>query len=201
MLGTNTLKGITAYKAFRHFVKSDESKKANSMLESRYLSAATKPLSVSAMTTTGLALSKLSANKKIEKFFFRAALSSTIAGMMNAALKRIIGRKRPRADSGPAYNGPTMQDKYNSMPSGHAAAIAAVAGSIPKTSGPLLAASAAGCLATALIGKTRTMRDAHRVSDVLIGSCIGFAASYLVSKIDGPSSDENSVIEHYQNKA
>ncbi|NMH60992.1 phosphatase PAP2 family protein [Alteromonas ponticola] len=185
MFGTTMLKGFTTYKAFRNLGKANE--QTQSLLTSKYLSAATKPVSISAATTTGLALSKLGENKAVERFFFRAALSSTIAGLLNATLKRAIGRKRPRANNGPAYNGPTLKDKYNSMPSGHAAAVSAVVGSIPKTSGPLLAATAAGCVATAIIGKTRTMRDAHRVSDVLVGSAVGFAASYLVSKLESSS--------------
>ncbi|MEC7283199.1 phosphatase PAP2 family protein [Alteromonas macleodii] len=83
-----------------------------------------------------------------------------------------------------------MKDKFNSMPSGHASAVAAVAGSIPRSSGSLLLASAAGLAATAVIGKSRTMRDAHHLSDVLVGSCLGFGVAYAMSKLEKPVEDE-----------
>ena len=57
-------------------------------------------------------------------------------------------------------------------------------------SGPLLLASAAGLAATAVIGKSRTKRDAHHLSDVLVGSCLGFGVAYAVSKLEKPVENE-----------
>ena len=83
---------------------------------------------------------------------------------------------------GPAFKGLSLDDKHNSMPSGHAAAVTAVAASLPKSYGPLLAAGAA----TAIIGRSRTKRDAHHLTDVLVGGCVGFASAHLVSSLLKP---------------
>jgi len=187
MLHLRTKDKSLAGKIIGRFVKSKAQRNKEALLESKYLSALTKPMSVSAITATAYAASHVVEAPKTQKFLKRAMLSTVIAGASNAILKRVIGKKRPRAIHGPDYKGPTLKDKFNAMPSGHAAAMAAVAGSIPKTSGPLLAASAAGYAATALIGKTRTDRDAHYKSDVLVGSCLGFAAAYLVEKVSSPA--------------
>ena len=34
------------------------------------------------------------------------------------------------------------------------------------------------------------MRDAHHLSDVLVGSCLGFGVAYAVSKLEKPVEDE-----------
>lgn len=187
MLHLRTKDKSLAGKIVGRFVKSKAEKNKQALLESKYLSALTKPVAVTAITASAYAATTLVDAPKTQKFLKRAALSAALAGGANAILKRLIGKKRPRAIRGPDFKGPTLKDKFNAMPSGHAAAMAAVAGSIPKSSGPLLLASAAGYAATALIGKSRTDRDAHYKSDVMVGSCLGFAAAYLVSKVSSPA--------------
>ncbi|WP_137166920.1 phosphatase PAP2 family protein [Salinimonas lutimaris] len=187
MLHLRTKDKSLAGKIVGRFVKSKAEKNKQALLESKYLSALTKPVAVTAITASAYAATTLVDAPKTQKFLKRAALSAALAGGANAILKRLIGKKRPRAIRGPDFKGPTLKDKFNAMPSGHAAAMAAVAGSIPKSSGPLVLASAAGYAATALIGKSRTDRDAHYKSDVMVGSCLGFAAAYLVSKVSSPA--------------
>ena len=168
MLHLRTKDKSLAGKIVGRFVKSKAEKNKQALLESKYLSALTEPAAVTAITASAYAATTFVDAPKTQKFLKRAALSAALAGGANAILKRLIGKKRPRAIRGPDFKGPTLKDKFNAMPSGHAAAMAAVAGSIPKSSGPLLLVSAAGYATTALIGKSRTDRDAHFKSDVMV---------------------------------
>ena len=179
MLASTGIKGLLAYRALRKMNKPSANTTQNkeNFVTSSTLSKATTPPSVVAITGSAYALSKMTHAPKVQRFLLKSTLSASVAGLLNAGLKRLIGRKRPRAESGPEIKGPALKDKFNSMPSGHASAVAAVAGSIPRSSGPLLLASAAGLAATAVIGKSRTKRDAHHLSDVLVGSCLGFGAT------------------------
>ena len=192
MLASIGIKGLLAYRALRKMNKPSAKTTQNkeNFVTSSTLSKATTPPSVVAITGSAYALSKMTHAPKVQRFLLKSTLSASVAGLLNAGLKRLIGRKRPRAESGPEIKGPALKDKFNSMPSGHASAVAAVAGSIPRSSGSLLLASAAGLAATAVIGKSRTMRDAHHLSDVLVGSCLGFGVAYAMSKLEKPVEDE-----------
>ncbi len=169
-------KGFAAYKALDLFRRK---RQHDSVFESQTLSAVTRPPAVVALAAAAYGASRFSDSKKLQNTMLRATLSSALAGLVNAGLKRIIGRRRPRANMGPAFKGLSLDDKHNSMPSGHAAAVTAVAASLPKSYGPLLAAGAA----TAIIGRSRTKRDAHHLTDVLVGGCVGFASAHLVSSL------------------
>ncbi|APD94597.1 hypothetical protein BM523_11580 [Alteromonas mediterranea] len=192
MLASTGMKSWLAYKTLRKLntrsVSSPSSQ--DSLIASSTLSKVTTPPSVAAATGAAYTLSKLTNTPKLQRFLLKSTLSASAAGLFNAGLKRLIGRKRPRADSGTEFKGPALKDKFNAMPSGHASAVAAVAGCIPRSSGPLLLASAAGLAATAIIGKSRTKRDAHHLSDVLVGSCLGFGVAYAVSKLEKPVENE-----------
>jgi len=192
MLASTGTKGLLAYRALRKMNKPSAKTTQNkeNFVTSSTLSKATTPPSVVAITGSAYALSKMTHAPKVQRFLLKSTLTASVAGLLNAGLKRLIGRKRPRAESGPEIKGPALKDKFNSMPSGHASAVAAVAGSIPRSSGPLLLASAAGLAATAVIGKSRTKRDAHHLSDVLVGSCLGFGVAYAMSKLEKPVEDE-----------
>ncbi|WP_334059376.1 phosphatase PAP2 family protein [Alteromonas sp. S005] len=192
MLASTGVKGLLAYQALRKMNKPSANTTQNneSFVTSSTLSNATTPPSVVAITGSAYALSKMTHAPKVQRFLLKSTLSASVAGLLNAGLKRLIGRKRPRAEIGPEIKGPALKDKFNSMPSGHASAVAAVAGSIPRSSGPLLLASAAGLAATAVIGKSRTKRDAHHLSDVLVGSFLGFGVAYAVSKLEKPVEDK-----------
>ena len=181
MQGLTLGKGYIAYK-LTNLLRSKGSTKGNGIVTSQTLSAVTKPPSVVAATATAYVASRYSGHKQLEDTLLKATCSAALAGLANAGLKRLIGRKRPRTNTGPAFKGATLDDSHNSMPSGHAAAVAAVAASIPKSSGPLLAAAAA----TADIGRSPTGRDAHHFSDVLVGSCVGFAAAQVVKRLAKP---------------
>ena len=186
MLLSTSIKSLLAFKTLTKINRRRDKSTSGtgSLITSDTLSKATTPPSVAAITGAAYTLSTFSNTPKLQRFLLKSTISASVAGLLNAGLKRLIGRKR--AESGPAFKGPALKDKYNAMPSGHASAIAAVAGSIPRSSGPLLLASAAGLAATAVIGKSRTMRDAHHLSDVLVGSCLGFGVAYAVSKLEKP---------------
>lgn len=188
MLASTGIKSLLAYRALQKLNgrNAQHHTSDGTLATSNVLSKATTPPSVVAITGSAYTVSKMFDTPKLQRFFLKSTLSASVAGLLNAGLKRLIGRKRPRAEGGPEVKGPAFDDKFNSMPSGHASAVAAVAGCIPRSSGPLLLASAAGLAATAVIGKSRTNRDAHYLSDVLVGSCLGFGVAYAVSKLESP---------------
>lgn len=192
MLASTGIKGLLAYRALRKMNERSTSTAQNkdNFITSNTLSNATTPPSLAAITGSAYAISKMTNAPKVQRFLLKSTLSVSVAGLLNAGLKRLIGRKRPRAEKGPEVKGPALKDKFNSMPSGHVSAVAAVAGSIPRTSGLLLVLSAAGLAATAVIGKSRTKRDAHHLSDVLVGSCLGFGVAYAMSKLEKPIETE-----------
>lgn len=131
MLASTGMKSWLAYKTLRKLntrsVSSPSSQ--DSLIASSTLSKVTTPPSVAAATGAAYTLSKLTNTPKLQRFLLKSTLSASAAGLLNAGLKRLIGRKRPRAETGPEFKGPALKDKFNAMPSGHASAVAAVAGS------------------------------------------------------------------------
>ena len=119
MLASTGMKSWLAYKTLRKLntrsVSSPSSQ--DSLIASSTLSKVTTPPSVAAATGAAYTLSKLTNTPKLQRFLLKSTLSASAAGLLNAGLKRLIGRKRPRADSGTEFKGPALKDKFNAMPS------------------------------------------------------------------------------------
>lgn len=103
--------------------------------------------------------------------------AATISFLVERACKRFVRRRRPRS-----YEG---NETYESFPSGHTAATAALALSLARIlEGDRIVrwptATIAALLATMFVGETRLVLDEHWPSDVLAGGLLGSAAAFLV---------------------
>ncbi len=106
--------------------------------------------------------------------------SFAYAGITTTLLKVIFGRERPYNNNGPnVYHGFTLNDAWNSLPSGHVTVAAALSST--------LAAEIDNPYATAglysLVGLTmysRMYTDKHWLSDTFLGGVIGSVTGYWV---------------------
>ncbi|MCW8108421.1 hypothetical protein OPS25_07935 [Alteromonas ponticola] len=182
MMGLGT-KSLVAYQLFR--MLKQKTRKVEQAVASEPLSVATQPPSLTALTATAYSVSKLTKYEQLQRFLFKATISTAIAGLISSSIQALTNRKRDDDDR--------VIDAANEVvdgPADNAAAIAAVSGTIPNASGPLLAASAAGYAASAILDKSKKRRGSSRLSKVLIGGCIGFAAAHLVKKLESPVSQQ-----------
>jgi len=95
-------------------------------------------------------------------------------------LKRLVGRRRPRDEIEMhlyEFKLWTFKSDYNSLPSGHALTIFAVA-AILTCIWPMLAAL--WFAIAAFLSTTRVLLTAHFVSDVLIGAGMGLISTHIV---------------------
>lgn len=114
-------------------------------------------------------------------FFFAACAS---AGIVNSALKALIGRTRPRLffDQGLyTFSPPATKAVYVSMPSGHTTMIFAVATALslilPRRWGWAAYAGAA------IIAFSRVATNAHWLADILAGSLVGTGMALLCHRL------------------
>ena len=107
--------------------------------------------------------------------------AAAISFFVERACKRFVRRRRP-----PPYHG---NELYESFPSGHTAATAA----LTLTFGRLLerdgiirppVATAAALILTAFVGETRLVLDEHWPTDVLAGALLGSFAASIASNPD-----------------
>lgn len=109
-------------------------------------------------------------------------LSVGLFGLAVAIARRFIGRARPHffADSGGvlSFNPFAMDPYYSSFPSGHAATIGALAGTLilffPRSRFAVIPVSI-------WLAATRAVAGAHYPSDVVAGLALGFAAAVLTA--------------------
>lgn len=107
-------------------------------------------------------------------------LASVLSAALAVGIQCAAGRSRPSADLGvAAFNGPSLDRRERSFPSGHAtqafALAAVISGSVPS---PAVATGAWGL--AALVALSRVHDDRHFFSDVVAGGLLGSATSLLV---------------------
>ena len=97
MLASTGIKGLLAYRALRKMNKPSANTTQNkeNFVASSTLSKATTPPSVVAITGSAYALSKMTHAPKVQRFLLKSTLTASVAGLLNAGLKRLIGRERP----------------------------------------------------------------------------------------------------------
>lgn len=108
-----------------------------------------------------------------------ALVGASVCGLAGTGLRTIIGRVRPNSKLEPGWYGPwhrgqwTMgRHDYAAFPSGHTSTVAGAAGVL------LLARPRWGAVAlllTVLVGWSRVYLTAHRLSDVVAATILGFA--------------------------
>ena len=117
---------------------------------------------------------------KIRKVGLCAAEAGGYAGTVTVVLKILFGRRRPYGGASPFYFKPFQLDnRYNSLPSGHTTVAFAVS--------TVLANSARNRFwkifwysAGALVAASRVYHNQHWVSDVFLGGAIGVAVGEFV---------------------
>lgn len=96
------------------------------------------------------------------------------SGIIVTGLKFMIGRARPRTgETSTSFHPLTWKPQYYSLPSGHASSAFAVATTIAEQSENPAVDFLAYSLA-ALVALSRVHENAHWISDVFIGSAIGY---------------------------
>jgi membrane-associated phospholipid phosphatase len=106
-----------------------------------------------------------------------------MAGSSTYILKVLIGRERPYVSGNPTIFKPlNLDDKYQSLPSGHTAVAFSVVGVVwRKSKSPYLRISS--LIYGLSVAGARVYLDKHWLSDVIFGAGVGFFAGYLSSGI------------------
>jgi PAP2 superfamily. len=106
-------------------------------------------------------------------------LGFAVAGISVYLLKVLIGRERPYVSGNPRIFKPlNLDDKYQSLPSGHSAVAFSVAGVVwKKSKNPAL--RTATLIYGLSVAGARVYLDKHWFSDVVLGAGIGFLAGYI----------------------
>jgi len=118
--------------------------------------------------------------------------SVAYAGVITTVLKYVIGRERPYLNHGPKeFHGPTFNQDYLSMPSGHSTVAFAISSSLAEDIGNTYASIGLYTLATLTAG-SRIYSDKHWLSDTFVGAVLGTACGYAVTHIDEIKKSEGS---------
>ncbi len=177
--GVTYLSEVTSDNSVRQFFQRNQSNVGNKLAlfgDDFYGNGIATGLAVASLYSIGL----FSDNDNIRVMGRDVVESFVYAGITTTVLKVIFGRERPYNGNGPnIYHGFTLNDAWNSLPSGHVTVAAALSST--------LAAEIDNPYATAglysLVGLTmysRMYTDKHWLSDTFLGGVIGSFAGYWV---------------------
>jgi len=112
----------------------------------------------------------------------RATEAFVYGGLLTTTGKVVLGRRRPRAGDNHLFFKPLrLSDTFHSLPSGHATVAFAVATVCAKSMaadwGKIICYGSAG-----LVGCARVYHNAHWLSDVVLGSVIGYVVADRIMK-------------------
>jgi len=140
----------------------------------RFFSAAGSPLILLSFMSGGYLAGELAGSSKTRQTFLLAGESLLLTEIYVQLLKTALGRARPYNEEGPFHFHPlNFKDRWNSLPSGHAAAAWAIASSISSTTDSCWLSGSAIILASA-VSLSRIILDKHYASDVVFGSLLGY---------------------------
>ena len=128
------------------------------------------------------------------RVFAAMIVACALAGIGARAVKIATGRARPNVQAEAGWNGPRLNPRYNSFPSGHAAASLAFFATLVFAGWRI----GAGLLfIPLLIAFSRLYVGAHYLSDAVVGGLIGLLAAFLVARrIPAPIENRKSKIDH-----
>lgn len=122
-------------------------------------------------------------DEKLRKVGLLGAESFIITAVLVNVLKFTVGRARPYAnETSQSFHPFALSSRYYSFPSGHASSVFSVATVIAEHSEKLLIDVLVYSLA-GLVAATRVHQDKHYLSDVFIGSLIGYFVGKKISKL------------------
>jgi hypothetical protein len=112
--------------------------------------------------------------------------SVAIAGLITTLTKSLLGRHRPYNNDGSfVFKGPTFNDNFLSMPSGHATVAFALSTTLANRFHNVFASIGLYTLA-GITALSRIYEDKHWASDVFLGSAIGyFVGDFISGRKDG----------------
>jgi membrane-associated phospholipid phosphatase len=118
-------------------------------------------------------------NKKWMRVAAAMILACALAGGIARVIKISAGRARPSVQTEAAWNGPSLNARYNAFPSGHTAASTAFFATLA------LACWRVGLgllFVPLLIAFSRMYVAAHYLSDVVCAAFIGCVTAYFVAR-------------------
>ena len=133
-----------------------------------------------ALGAIGFAVAHFAAHTRWRVIFLAMLLSCTLAGVFSPTIKALAGRSRPGVKVNVGWTGPTVEQKYQSFPSGHTVSTSAFFGAL------LIARRWIGVALLPipiLIGSSRLYLKAHHLSDVVFGAMLGFCCALLAWRI------------------
>jgi membrane-associated phospholipid phosphatase len=117
------------------------------------------------------------ANKHWQRIFAAMIIACALAGVAARVVKISTGRARPSVQTAAEWNGPRLNPRYNSFPSGHTAASTAFFAALAFASWRI---GAGFLVIPILIAFSRMYVAAHHLSDVVCAAMIGVMAAYVV---------------------
>ena len=121
--------------------------------------------------------------------------SVAIAGVLNMALKSLIGRSRPQTDEGPfRFRGFQSSLEHTSLPSGHTTVAFSVSSILASRLRNRYASIGLYALASVTAG-SRVYHDNHWLSDTFLGAALGTAVGLAVARTDEASPDLGLLVE------
>jgi undecaprenyl-diphosphatase len=117
-------------------------------------------------------------NKHWQRIFAAMIIACALAGVAARVVKISTGRARPSVQTAAEWNGPRLNPRYNSFPSGHTAASTAFFATLAFASWRI---GAGFLVIPILIAFSRMYVAAHYLSDVVCAAMIGAMAAYVVA--------------------
>jgi len=116
-------------------------------------------------------------NKRWQRIFAAMIIACALAGVAARVVKISTGRARPTVQTQTEWNGPRLNPRYNSFPSGHTAASTAFFATLAFASWRI---GAGFLVIPILIAFSRMYVAAHHFSDVVCAAMIGAMAAFVV---------------------
>ena len=116
-------------------------------------------------------------SKYWKRVFVAMIIACALAGVAARVVKISTGRARPTVQTQAEWNGPRLNPRYNSFPSGHTAASTAFFATLAFATWRI---GAGFLVIPILIAFSRMYVAAHHLSDVVCAAMIGAMAAYVV---------------------
>lgn len=116
-------------------------------------------------------------SKNWQRIIAAMIIACALAGVAARVVKISTGRARPTVQTQAEWNGPRLNPRYNSFPSGHTAASTAFFATLAFASWRI---GAGFLILPILIAFSRMYVAAHHLSDVVCAAMIGAMAAYVV---------------------